>query len=366
MTVHRPLQDAETARARSDADATRVMVVDDSLTARTVLCKIVDKAPDLTLAATANSAEQAIETLRDTNVDVILLDLEMPGIGGLAGLPGILEQAGDAKVLVVSSLTAKGAKATVAALSMGAADTVQKPEPGQFNKDYRAQLADRIRALGGSLTKNRKSAETKPVAEPAIRKAPKTKVRCLAIGGSTGGIHSLCQLLGQLPKEFTAPIVITQHLPASFVPIFADQVQKAASRPTRIAEDGMTLVDGEVLVAPGDGHVTFIEERNKVVVKITHEVAVSGCCPSVDPMLASLADALDGELIGVVLSGMGRDGSCGAQNVVDKGGIMLAECAETCAVWGMPRGIVEAGLASQIATPVELANWIMARKLVTV
>ncbi|KLE31478.1 hypothetical protein AAW01_07835 [Aurantiacibacter gangjinensis] len=339
------------------------MVVDDSLTARTVLCKIIDKAPDLTLAATANTAEQAIEALKGVDVDVILLDLEMPGIGGLAGLPAILEEAGDAQVLVVSALTAKGAEVTIAALSMGAADTVQKPEPGHFNSAYRAELADRIRALASGIVKGRAARPARADAVPAIRKAPKTSVRCLAIGGSTGGIHSLCQFLGQLPRDYPAPIVITQHLPTSFVPIFASQVQIAAGRPTRIAEDGMTLVPGEVLVAPGDGHVTFVKKRDKVVVQITYESAPSGCCPSVDPMLASLADALDGELIGVVLSGMGRDGSIGGQQVVDKGGIMLAECPETCAVWGMPRGIAEAGIASQIASPVELAKWVAARRI---
>lgn len=343
-----------------------VMVVDDSLTARTVLGKVIDRSSDMMLADTASSAEQAIAKLNHgLKVEVILLDLEMPGMGGLAGLPEILEKSNNASVLVVSSLTAEGAKETIAALSMGASDVVQKPEPGKFNAEYRAELAGRIRALAGRSAPREVEvsapSEVQEVVAPVTRKASQSRIDCIAIGGSTGGIHSLCQFFAEMPKSITTPIVITQHLPVAFVQIFADQMESAASRPARIAKNGSKLVPGEILIAPGDGHLTFVKEGGQAVAKITNEAVASGCCPSVDPMLGSLADALDGNVVGVVLSGMGRDGQFGAKKLVEKGGTMLAESAETCAVWGMPRGVAEAGIASEIASPAELAKWISMR-----
>ncbi|WP_234035213.1 chemotaxis-specific protein-glutamate methyltransferase CheB [Aurantiacibacter sediminis] len=370
MSFENTRDNFDTGAGDASDGAVRVMVVDDSLTARTVLGKVIERTDELSLAGTASSAEQAIGLLDTVVVDVILLDLEMPGMGGLAGLPHILEKSGGAKVLVVSSLTAEGAQETITALSMGASDVVQKPEPGQFNAEYRADLAKRIRALAGATAApaaEEVAQDTAPqVEEPTLRKAPNTSVDCIAIGGSTGGIHSLVQFLGKLPKSINTPIVVTQHLPNAFIPIFASQVETASNRPTRIAEDGMELTRGEILVAPGDGHVSFMRKGAQVVVKITHEAVPSGCCPSVDPMLATLGEALEGRVIGVVLSGMGRDGQNGAKTLVEHGGTMVAECEETSAVWGMPRGIAEAGLASEIAAPVDLAHWITRRTAVAV
>ena len=360
--VHMPAGQA----GRDGESRIRVMVVDDSLTARTVLCKIIDRADDLVLTATANSAEQAMLRLEKVAVDVILLDLEMPGMGGIAGLPGIMERADGAQVLVVSALTAEGAEETVEALAMGAADTVQKPLPGKFDTAYREDLANRIRALAGRAQPADGIAHFVPPApQPATRKAPRAAIRCVAIGGSTGGIHSLFRFFGKLPRSFEPAIAVTQHLPKSFVPIFASQVEQASGRTARIAADGLELVAGEVLIAPGDGHMAFEKRGNRVFVKIMRHTVVSGCCPSVDPMLDSLAHALDGDVVGVMLSGMGRDGSIGATTLVDKGGIMLAEARETCAVWGMPRGVAEAGLASHIAAPEDLAAWIATRMMVS-
>lgn len=346
-------------------DPIRVMVVDDSLTARTVLRKIIENAEDLILSETANSAEQALEKLHNVEVDVILLDLEMPGMGGLAALPELLASAGEARIMIVSALTAEGAKVTMTALSMGAADTIQKPQVGEFDTEYRTDLANRIRALGPKATSANRSQLATRSAQPKVRKANQNKIKSLAIGASTGGIHSMCQFLKQLPKSFQPAIQITQHLPASFMPIFANQIALASSRKTQIAADDMPVLPGEILIAPGDGHLSFTMKQDRPVVKILRHKVANGCCPSVDPMFESLADTLNGETIGVLLSGMGRDGLQGAEKIVAAGGIILAECPETCAVWGMPRGVAEAGLASAVASPEDLANWIGSRNLVT-
>lgn len=288
----------------------------------------------------------------------------MPGMGGLAALPEILTLAGEARVLVVSSLTAEGAEVTVSALSMGAADTVLKPQPGEFDSAYRCELAQRIRALGASTNAHVVSPLPMRSQQVRARKPGVTRVKSLAIGASTGGIHSICQFLGSLPRDFCPAIQITQHLPHSFMPIFASQIEVAASRKASIAEDGCPIVEGEILIAPGDGHMEFVKDGDIVRARITDYEVQSGCKPSVDPMFETLAKALDGAVMGVVLSGMGRDGLSGARKLVEAGGLILAECPETCAVWGMPRGVSEAGLATEIAAPDELARWIASSNLV--
>lgn len=349
--------------ASTKTGAIRVMIVDDSLTARTVLVKIVNEAMDLVLCSTVNSAEQAIDKLSQVNVDVILLDLEMPGIGGLAALPEILARAGNARVLVVSSLTGEGAEATIAALSMGAADTILKPQPGQFTTEYRKQLANRIRSMGTVPKSSDIVRFAESIGRPKFNNAHQKSVRAVAIGASTGGIHSMGQILAKLPQDFAPALLITQHLPHSFISIFARQIEKVSSRKAKIAEDGMPLISGEIFIAPGDGHMLVDMCNGKLVTRISQHKVSSGHCPSVDPMFASSAEYFKSEMIGIVLSGMGRDGLLGARRVVDGGGVILAQSPETCAVWGMPKAVTEAGLASAVLPPVDLAQWIIDSKL---
>ncbi|WP_339823453.1 chemotaxis-specific protein-glutamate methyltransferase CheB [uncultured Parasphingorhabdus sp.] len=340
---------------RNRAGMIRVMIVDDSLIARTVLRKTIEQTTDLVFSAMANCAEDAIEKLSQVEVDVILLDLEMPGMGGLAALPEILARARGARVIVISSLTTAGAETTVAALSMGAADTILKPRPSEFTSDYRSELAARIRAIGSPPIETNRTCSVR--SDTTHRKSdgrPKP-ARVIAIGASTGGIHSMCQMLGGLSKYVDQPILISQHLPDSFMPVFARQLEIASSRKARIAKNGMALTSGEILIAPGDGHLTVEMKDGEPVVRIARHKVPNGCCPSVDPMLESLAECFEGAVLGIILSGMGRDGVLGARCVVDAGGTILVQNRETSPVWGMPRAIAEAGLASAILSPEELA-----------
>ena len=334
----------------------RVMVVDDSLTVRTVFSRMVESDPALIVSSTANNAEQAIELLRKTTVDVILLDLEMPGMGGLEALPKILTTAKSAQVLVVSSLTQDGAEHTLAALSMGAADTMQKPRSGGFDDSYRSNLLDKIKALGGV---------TPDMPTPSWHKAaPKSLVHgkrpeVIAIGASTGGIHALNIVLRALPQDFALPILVTQHLPASFMPVFARQVEVASARRTAIAEDGTPIRRGEILVASGDGHMEVQRHGDQLQTTLSRKPSRTGCLPSVDPMLESLSTACNGNVLAVILSGMGTDGMSGAKCVVERGGTVIAQNAETSAVWGMPGAVVKADLAAAILSPEELASEIL-------
>jgi two-component system chemotaxis response regulator CheB len=339
------------------------MIVDDSLTVRTIFKRMVESDPAMVIAGTASSAERAIAQLAAEPADVVLLDLEMPGIGGLGALPTILATPGTPQVLVVSSLTMDGAEHTLSALQMGAADTLLKPRPGGFTDDYRTQLLGKIRALGSRCV----DAASPPAAfTPATfaRSAPARRTwqpEVIGIGASTGGIHALGLMLGRLTAECDVPICITQHLPPSFIPVFARQIETACGRPTDIATNGLEIRRGRVVIASGEGHLVVERRGDRLVARISTEAAASGCLPSVDPMLASLAEACEGRVLGVILSGMGRDGAMGAQQLIDAGGTIFAQDADSSAVWGMPGAVARAGLASVIAPPERLGDAVMAQ-----
>lgn len=345
---------------KPEAGAVRVMIVDDSLTVRTILKRMVESDQGMQVAGTASSAERAIAQLQTTRADVILLDLEMPGMGGLEALPAILKTAEGVQVLVVSSLTQDGAEATVAALSMGAAETMLKPRPGGFNEDYRAQLLGKIRALGSSAYASEGPVADKSTKAPAALFASRRqRPEVLAIGASTGGIHALNLMLRQITPEFKLPILITQHLPASFVPVFARQIEVACARKTVIAESGGEIRPGEVVIASGEGHMIVHRVGDRLIIKSSVEPMSSGCLPSVDPMLSSLARACEGRVLAVILSGMGRDGLEGAQELAEQGGTIYAQNAETSAVWGMPGAVSKAGLTSFVGSPEALGEAVM-------
>ncbi len=331
----------------------RVMIVDDSLVARTVLSRIVEAEPDCEIVAKATTGEMAIARLAETPADVILLDLEMPGMGGIGALPRILELADGGQVLVVSSLTTEGAEHTLAALSMGAADTLLKPRAGQFDAGYGRALIAKIRALATGPG----AAPFQRTPSPQLR-APAQRERplALAIGASTGGIHALCLLLGALPKSFDLPILVVQHLPESFMETLARQLAAAAGRPAVVADAGTVCEPGRIYVAPGHGHMTVRREGRRLVTGIAYHAVPSGCTPSVDPLFESLADAAGGRALGVVLSGMGRDGAIGAARLVQAGGVLFAQDAASSAVWGMPRAVAEAGLANAVLPPNQIAE----------
>jgi two-component system chemotaxis response regulator CheB len=345
------------------AAAIRVMIVDDSLTVRTIFKRMVESDPAMVIAGTASSAEGAIAQLKDEPADVVLLDLEMPGIGGLDALPTILATPHAPQVLVVSSLTMDGAEHTLSALQMGAADTLLKPRPGGFTDDYRTQLLGKIRALGSRFADAGSAPEPftpATFARPApARRAWRPEV--IGIGASTGGIHALGLMLGRLTADCDVPICITQHLPPSFIPVFARQIETACGRPADIATGGLEIRRGRVVIASGEGHLVVERRGERLVARISTATAPSGCLPSVDPMLASLAQACEGRALGVILSGMGRDGAIGAQQLIDAGGTIFAQDADSSAVWGMPGAVARAGLASVIAPPERLGDAVMAQ-----
>jgi two-component system chemotaxis response regulator CheB len=338
------------------------MIVDDSTVARAVLSRMIESDPAFEITAVAGTAEDAIEALAECRVDVVILDLEMPGAGGLKSIPRIIAAAAGAKIMIVSSLAEDGAEQTVAALALGATDTMPKPGTGRFNGKFSEILLGKLKALGHASDQPALPAAAKGGPQTVLRAMPTDPIGVLAIGASTGGIHALGVVFSALPDRIGVPILVTQHLPIPFMSVFARQLGAVARRDAFVAEDGMELVADQILVAPGDAHLTVEPGRNGVsVVRLTHGRCSSGCMPSVDPMLASVGAVYGSAALGVVLTGMGRDGVEGAARLVACGGSILAQDEATCAVWGMPRAILEAGLASGVLPPDKIARRIAAR-----
>lgn len=339
----------------------RLMIVDDSQVARAVLTRVIGTHRDFEIVATAGTAEEALDLLETVRVDAILLDVEMPGASGLEALPDIIRAGEGARVLIISSMADAGAETTVRALALGAADALPKPGIGNFAGRFSQVLADRLRRIGRA---DRDEAPV-PIAAPSgpisLRDMPEGALGCVALGASTGGLYALLEFLRALPARIEAPILVTQHLPALFMPYFARQLESASGRIARVAVDGEVLRSDQIHVAPGDAHLGVVRSEGAVRVRLDRKRAASGCLPSVDLMLASIASVYGPSGIGVMLSGMGRDGLAGARRLVECGGAMLAQDRQTAAIWGMPRGVAEAGLASAVLPPAELARRIALR-----
>ncbi|HYI43319.1 MAG TPA: chemotaxis-specific protein-glutamate methyltransferase CheB [Sphingomicrobium sp.] len=339
----------------------RVMLVDDSAIARAVLARMIETDPNFKVVAVAGTAEDAIDSLQSVQVDTVVLDLQMPGAGGLALIPKIIEAANGARVMIVSSLAEEGAEQTIAALAHGAADAIPKPGTGRFNGRFSQVLLERLKALGYAD-------EAEPLPQPIklqgfapLRAMPADPIGVLAIGASTGGIHALTALFKALPPRLDVPILVTQHLPVPFMTVFARQLTVASGREVVVASDGVALLPDRILMAPGDAHLTVEPSGGGHAVRLTRERVRSGCMPSLDPMLASVGAHFGARGLGVVLTGMGRDGVDGASRLIACGGSVLAQDEASSAVWGMPRAIVEAGLACAVMPPEKIARRIASR-----
>ena len=341
----------------------RLMVVDDSMVARAVLTRMLEADGGFEIVAVAGTAEDCIDALAQLRVDIILLDLEMPGAGGLKSIPGILAAAHGAKVMIVSSLAEEGAEDTVAALALGAADTLPKPGTGRFNGRFSEVLMAKLRALGRAEAQDAlpPAAAARPGPVAPMRAMATDPLRLVAIGASTGGIHALSSFFQALPAKIHVPILVTQHLPAPFMTVFARQLSNAAGREAIVAEDGLRLLPDRIIIAPGDAHLTVDIHGGKLVARLQRNRSASGCLPSVDPMLATAAAMVGAEALGIVLTGMGRDGLEGAMALIGAGGSVIAQDEASSAVWGMPRAIAEAGLACAILPPAKIAHRVAAR-----
>jgi two-component system chemotaxis response regulator CheB len=363
----------------SEPDEIRVMVVDDAAVVRSLLSRWVEEAPGLKLVAALKNGREAIDRLDQARPDVVVLDVEMPELDGISTLPKLLERRRDLVVIMASALTRDHAEVTLKALSLGAADYIPKPaaEGGMMTSAaFQRDLIEKIRALG---VRRRKRVLPPPYARravnPALRRlggsvqravkwrtaaAPETSSfkirpfsamppRVLLIGASTGGPQALTKLVSRLDAVTeSAPILITQHMPATFTTILAENLTRAGAKPVREAVDGEPVLAGHIYLAPGGRHMKVARRDGTAVIVLDDGAPVHYCKPAVDPLFASAAEVWGSWNLALVLTGMGTDGSDGAAEIAKAGGSVIAQDEATSVVWGMPAAAIAAGACSAV------------------
>jgi len=340
------------------ADLVRVMVVDDSTVIRGLLGRIIDGQPDMRVVCSAPNGRSALDLLRHREVDVVLLDIEMPEMDGLEALPRILEMRPGIRVVMASSLTQRGAQVTLKALALGAADYVAKPSALQASRGMEAisaELVAKVRALGHAARAVRRA---KAAPEPAVSGSdlaapaphdPADPFRVLAIASSTGGPNALSAVLGGLPRDYPLPILVVQHMPPLFTAALAERLQRETGRPCAEARHGERLLPGRTYVAPGDHHATVASAGDgAAVLRLDGGPPENYCRPSADPMLRTVAAVFGPGVLALVLTGMGEDGLRGCREVAARGGRVVVQDEATSVVWGMPGAVANAGLASAV------------------
>jgi two-component system chemotaxis response regulator CheB len=337
---------------KSKNNALKIVLIDDSTVVRAVLERILSANSQFSVVASVSSAQDAMLYLAENEADIIILDIEMPTGNGLDAMPGLLAIS-DARILVLSSIAESGSVAAVRALSLGACDTLAKPGRSTFSGQFAEVLQDKLKSLGRSVAR-----ELMPTGPVIMRDYDYSNdvAGCIAIGSSTGGIPAMQDLLAALDDNIDAPIFITQHLPASFLPFLVRQLGEMTSRTVFLAEDGQKCERGHIYVAPACGHLQLSGAHNKTI-KILREV-VGRYMPSVDPMFESIANHYGAKAIAVILSGMGRDGLLGTEKISDMGGHVYAQDPATSVVWGMPGVVSRSGLASAILSPTNIGQHI--------
>lgn len=337
------------ATARSPAASVRVMICDDSTVIRGALARLLDADPEITVVAKVENGKLAVDQVRAAQVDVVVLDIEMPVMDGLTALPLLLRADPGVRVIMASTLTTRGADIALRALRMGAADYVPKPSSiGTVNDDgFRRELLEKVKGLGRMRRRGAMPSQARQ--HIALRPAPLLPARLLAVGSSTGGPQALFTLVQGLGRSVSVPVVMTQHMPAAFTPILADHLNRLGMMPCAEARDGESIVAGRIYLAPGDRHL-LVEGggRAGLRARLTIDPPENFCRPSVDPMLRSASNACDGRVLVAMLTGMGRDGLAGTTKVVEAGGAAIGQDEASSVVWGMPGAIALAGLCNAV------------------
>ena len=329
-------------------DVARVMVCDDSAVIRSAISRILESDPGIKVISRVGDGAQALASLKKTAVDVVVLDIEMPVMDGLTALPLLLQQDPGLRIIMASTLTTRGADIALQALKLGAADYLPKPTTATLAADsgFGSELVAKVKGL----TRFRRPPAAAPVASASAVLSPPLKRRAslLAIGSSTGGPQALFTLVQALGPKVGVPVVLTQHMPATFTPLLAQHLTKLGGMPCTEAQNGEMLRPDRIYLAPGDFHLLVMKSQGGLMAKLSSGAAENVCRPAVDPMLRSAAVACDGAVLVVMLTGMGQDGMLGTQDVVRGGGAAIAQDAETSVVWGMPGAVVRAGLAHAV------------------
>jgi two-component system, chemotaxis family, protein-glutamate methylesterase/glutaminase len=396
----------------------RVLIVDDSAFVRKALSTMLQSEPDIEIVGLANNGQEAVEKAAELKPDIITLDVEMPVMNGLEALKLIMEQ-NPTPVIMISSLTTEGADATIEALSLGAVDFISKQSTLTIQQTMRDELITKVRAIsqnsslktrlsktqqllsslsfrGGSKpgttpakpasedvserlslqeriarrrqslqvdSKDDASASATPKAQHEVkltgRKRPAAgQMKIIVLGVSTGGPLALHQVVPKLPKDLPVGMLIVQHMPAHFTKSLADRLNSLSHVAVREAQDKDVLEPGHVLIAPGGFHLKIGKDMKTV--QVTPEPSDTLHRPSVDITVESVVEAFGGNALGIIMTGMGRDGCLGLKKLNAKGGYVIAQDEESCVVYGMPKAVVDEGLADEVQPLEGLAEAIAA------
>ncbi|WP_432508201.1 protein-glutamate methylesterase/protein-glutamine glutaminase [Kineococcus esterisolvens] len=332
----------------------RVLVVDDSVVVRRIVTDVLASDPVIEVVGTAPNGKVALEKIQQLKPDAVTLDIEMPVMDGLQTIKEIRRVDRRLPVVMFSTLTERGATATLEALSSGASDYVTKPanvgSVSESMESVRAELIPKIKALVPGVAEPRSAVVARPATPVALRArsgAARTP-RALVVGSSTGGPEALSSVLAKLPAGLGVPVLVTQHMPPVFTRMYAQRLDKVSALTVVEAVDGQSVEAGTVYVAPGDFHMEVVRRGSALVVKLHQGPPENFCRPAVDVMVRSAVAAFGGELLALVLTGMGSDGKLGCKAVAEAGGQVVVQDEATSVVWGMPGAVAREGLADEV------------------
>lgn len=370
------------------ADPFRVMLVDDSAVIRGLFTRSLESDPEVQVVASVGDGQMAVQALAKDKgkIEVIVLDIEMPRMDGLTALPELLKIDPDVPVVMASTLTARNADISLKAMSLGAKDYIPKPSSMRelsAADAFKRELLEKVKSLATArrrkigtasparprFSADRTAGAPRPPVAPAspaakqsaaisLRPAGRRPPQVLCIGSSTGGPQALFKVLGALPKTLRMPILLTQHMPATFTSILADHITRSTGWECVEATDGMPVQSGRVHLAPGDYHMLAERAGTGTVLRLKKDPPENFCRPAVDPMLRSVIATWGGQALAVILTGMGHDGQKGSQALVEAGGTVIAQDEASSVVWGMPGAVARAGLCTAVLPLDQIAPWI--------
>ncbi len=364
-----------TAHPGTPSDPVQVMLVDDSAVVRGMIARILEAEQDIKIVASVANGELAVASAAKHHPDVVILDIEMPVMDGITALPKILAASPGVKVVMCSTLSTRNAEITLKALELGATECIAKPSNTSElhgEGDFKSEVLRVVKALG----RRKRAAPATPTSSTMYaggqNAALKTKTpfelrkhaagetfrpNLVAIGSSTGGPQALFKVISHF-KNLDVPIVITQHMPATFTKILAQHIEQHTGVPTFEGENGMVVEKGKAYVAAGGHHMTFEKTGTKIAIKLNEGPPENFCKPSVDPMLRSAIDVWGPKFLTVILTGMGHDGLEGCKRVAEGGGRVVAQDQETSVVWGMPGAVAVGGLCSAVLPLQDIGPWV--------
>lgn len=327
----------------------RVLVVDDSVVIRRLVTEALAADPQIKVVGVASNGKIAIEKVAELKPDAVTMDIEMPLMNGIEAVRVLRRTHNRLPIVMFSTLTERGASATLDALAAGASDYVTKPSNvGSFaesQQNIREQLIPKLKALAGA---RRAAGVTRPTAPPTPRRQRTGPFGVLAIGCSTGGPDALAAVLPALPGDLPVPVVIVQHMPPLFTRLLAQRLDGSCKLKVSEAVEGEPVTPGRVLLAPGGHHLTLRRQGTGVFVKLTDDPPENFCRPAVDVLFRSVAATYGDRVLAAVLTGMGRDGERGARVIRDGGGEIVAQDEATSIVWGMPGAVAGSGQADRV------------------